>query len=230
MILVNCDSWTGGWYSKTPEFGRFWADHLQDKIDNKIVNIGLEASSNNRIFRTTIEYLQKEPTPAYVIIGWSWLERFELPYCNGDYLRLTPQGASLSKLHQEENVLDRSVSNTLLKIFYSNLYNQSQARKTFLSNLLILQDLCAYKNIKLLNFQSFRSNFDNIENDNENYYLYKQLNLNNWILSNDHRTPTTMDLMLTNEGYQKGMIDKGHTDAAGMQRWSEIIYNFIKLR
>ena len=214
-MLVNGDSWTGGWIH-TPEFKLSWADHLHNMKLGTVHNIANVGGSNARIFRTTVEYLLCNPKPDVVIIGWSSIDRAELPLTNvNSYIRVTPRGL----LVDNKDDLSESTSNTLGKIYYQDLHNKILAQRSFLINILLLQELCKIQDIQIINFQSFRDNFCEVEDDEKNYSLFQKINKEFWILG-------TMQDFLANENYATGK--SGHTSAEGMRRWSQIIKEQIK--
>ena len=85
MILTNGDSWTGG-----PTYQNLedtWPHQLSKKYNLPVNNLAWGGVSNQRIFRTTIEYLYScKENPSHLIIGWSSKERFELPSTEGFYM------------------------------------------------------------------------------------------------------------------------------------------------
>ena len=77
-ILVNGDSYS----AEEGCDGPVWADYLQDKTGIPVINRAFIGSSNQRIVRSTLEYLSeidgaKKPL---VIIGWSYIRRIEIWY------------------------------------------------------------------------------------------------------------------------------------------------------
>ena len=54
-----------------------WGKRLSDILHCDFVCLAESASSNSRIIRTTLDYLNKNPKPTCLIIGWSTWERTE---------------------------------------------------------------------------------------------------------------------------------------------------------
>ena len=66
-----------------------WGDELKDPMNTRFsklfseqlgmieVNLSLRGGSNERIYRTTLDYLQNNPNPETVVIVWSGIDRFE---------------------------------------------------------------------------------------------------------------------------------------------------------
>jgi hypothetical protein len=80
---------------------------------NAVLECGAEsASSNQRIMRTTNEYLQTEPKPDMIIIGWSTWEREEW-FHDGVYYQVTGGGTDTVP-----NVLKDQYKNWVIKQDY----------------------------------------------------------------------------------------------------------------
>ena len=74
--LFNGCSFVWGDELKDPMNSRF-SKLLSDKINMQEINLSLKGGSNDRIFRTTMDYLQTSPKPDIMIIVWSGIDRFE---------------------------------------------------------------------------------------------------------------------------------------------------------
>ncbi len=61
----------------TPPLDYVWSNQIADKFDN-ITNYALAGGSNDRIFRTTMEYFSKGPVDTIAIIQWTSPIRFEV--------------------------------------------------------------------------------------------------------------------------------------------------------
>ena len=89
MILVNGCSHTAGseieFYMQSECRDKAWPAHLGQLMSQDVVNISLEGSGNERISRTTMEWLIKnvqlnqtyKPEDITVIVMWSGFDRFE---------------------------------------------------------------------------------------------------------------------------------------------------------
>jgi len=207
MILVNGDSWTGG---KTyPSREDLWPSKLASwGLD--VTNLAIGGSSNQRIFRTTIEYLYSTETTniTHLIIGWSTLDRYEFPSESGRYFRITAHGVGIfDNGDPVENI------ETFRTIYYNHMYSQKLQYQSFYHNLMILQDLCRYKNIKFLNFNSLWTKPELLTASG---YLP-----NNWLLPPDHSMARYCDEL----GY--GRMESGHTTAQGQTAWAEHVNKFL---
>ena len=109
-------------------------------------NLALGGGSNERIFYTTIEYLNHNK-PDILIIGWTSMERFMLPGSNGSRLVITP-------LHSFDEQLGGDES-AIAKHYYKHCHNQYSSLERTLNYIIHLQQVCELKHIKLLNFTSY---------------------------------------------------------------------------
>jgi len=111
------------------------------------VNIGTAMGSNERIFRTTIEYLNNN-TPKFLVIGLTGPERYEEFTPDGDYLKITPMN-TLSDFYPET---DRSSEH---KAFYKYFENEYLNLLKILNQLLFLQNYCKNTNIQYYFYWAF---------------------------------------------------------------------------
>jgi hypothetical protein len=208
MILVNGDSWTGGpTYEKLNDT---WPYQMAEKYQLPIENLACSGASNQRIFRTTIEYLYKCNQPiSHLIIGWSSFDRFEFPTTSGFYARITSLGVGF---FMETGAPIPNIKQ-LEKIYYGQMYNETLVYNSFLNNLLVLQDLCSYKNIKLLNFNSFQPR-PQLINDSR---CIKPT----WILPPD----TSMGCYLDSLGFER--TPSYHTTVEGQTTWANYVYKHL---
>ena len=111
-----------------------------------VENLALGGGSNERIFYTTIEYLNAHK-PDVLIIGWTDPNRFMLPNSNGSRVVVTP-------VHTfDEN--GGGDCNEHSKFYYKYCHNEFVNFKNTLQYMIHLQEYCKAKQIKLLYFKSF---------------------------------------------------------------------------
>jgi hypothetical protein len=116
-----------------------------------IENLAIGGGSNERIFHTTIEYLN-HTTPDVLIIGWTNPERFMLYHSNGSRVAVTPVLAfneQSGEKHDEH-----------CKFYYKCCHNQFVNFENTLHYMIHLQEYCKSKQIKLLYFNSFFTKVD----------------------------------------------------------------------
>jgi len=133
IIAVNGCSSTEEWHLETEQR---WSN-----IIGCDVNLAHGGASNDRIFTTTIEYLNQY-TPDVLIVGWSSLTRGMSSTSRGTRVIInTP------KAFDEENGKELP---DFHKFFYSNICNQFYNFTNTLNQMIHLQEYCKAKNIKLL--------------------------------------------------------------------------------
>ena len=149
-ILVNGDSFCDERYFEPDELlidGKKWADTLG------ATNIAYGGGSNERIFYSTIEYLNNN-TVDVLIVGWTCWNRQQTSLANGLELNICPTGAGdnvNSWLHDKSYMCH-------VEYYYKYFNNEYLNFKKFLNYFLHLQDYCVLKKIKFLNFFSVPHN------------------------------------------------------------------------
>lgn len=81
-ILFNGDSNMAG--EELEDKSKSMASVIAQHFDAEQVNLSLSGASNDRIYETTLKYLEQNPAPDMVIIGWSEHGR-EQWYLNGQF-------------------------------------------------------------------------------------------------------------------------------------------------
>ena len=137
IICVSGDSFTQEFHQKN-----------EDKWSVKIGandNIAMGGASNDRIFYSTIEYLNRK-TPDILIIGWTVLSRGMLHRNNGSRVIITSHRA-----------FDEQTAENLdefKKFYYANIQNDFVSFRNVLNYMIFLQEYCRNKKIRLLYFRS----------------------------------------------------------------------------
>lgn len=148
-ILVNGDSFCHERHFAVDEsyVEKTWAHALGAK------NIALGGCSNDRIFYSTIEYLNSSSVDV-LIIGWTSCSRGWITLNNGLNLNLLPNGSADDLLfgHNNKNL---QTWKEYEEFYYKKCFNEYLNFKKFLHYYLHLQDYCELKKIKFLNFMSF---------------------------------------------------------------------------
>lgn len=138
-----------------------WGDELQDPMNSRFSklisdnyeleenNLAIRGASNDRIFRTTIDYLQGY-IPEIAIIVWSGIDRMEyLNHREQDahddyYLQCSP-----SRIGQKEFKVH---DNTLTK-YYSHIATDMYSSIKTLGYMNTIQLICQSMNVPVLQFQ-----------------------------------------------------------------------------
>jgi len=137
-ILINGDSYSA------PSEHKVYGDFLSKHFDIPVKNFAIHGSNNDRILRSSIEYLQEVKTEyqnPLVIIGWSFIRRLEVWYYgnNQKLLNQIPDSADSrfitlnrlldsgeATLEQKALVNEDLFIHKQLMNFYTNLYMFAQ--------------------------------------------------------------------------------------------------------
>ena len=151
-LVANGCSFTEGYYLNDKTMA--WPSLLGKMLNTDIHNLAVGAGSNDRIFRTSSQYLHLNQDIDFLVIGWTGLARSEIPLHNGSYLKITPFGVSAEDGALQSNPPDDYIKNFETK-FYQWHYNKFVWVKSLLCNIITLQMLCEKKKIKLKQFFAF---------------------------------------------------------------------------
>lgn len=137
IICVSGDSFTHEFLQKN--------EHKWSVKIGASDNIAMGGASNDRIFYSTIEYLNKK-TPDILIVGWTVLGRGMLHRNNGSRVIITSHRA-----------FDEQTAENLeefKKFYYANIQNDFASFRNVLNYMIFLQEYCKNKKIRLLYFRS----------------------------------------------------------------------------
>ena len=149
-ILVNGDSFCDERYFTPQEhliLNQKWSETIG------AINIAHGGCSNQRIFTSTIEYLNNHDVDI-LIIGWTEWNRYMLTLTNGLELHICPNSAG-------DNVHPWGNTDYLphCQYYYKYFHNEYLNFKSWLVNYLFLQDYCSLKKINFINFFSVHNVF-----------------------------------------------------------------------
>ena len=126
-----------------------WTGTCANQLQLEYTNIGTTMASNDHILRTTIDWLCNQNTDI-VCIGWTSMDRAELPLKNGDYIRMTPYAS---------NSVQTGPADDYHKNYYADHYNEWLHFQKTLRAIYIVNELCKSRNITCLNFNSVFHNY-----------------------------------------------------------------------
>lgn len=244
ILLANGCSFTEGYGLRDSNLS--WPHQLGYFLGYNTKNLALGGASNDRIFRTTIEYLNIEPTPNLVVIGWTMLNRAELSCESGMYLRLTSTGCLPDTTEFTKDL------STVHKFWLHNLYNEYINFRNWINGVLHLQNYLDLKQIPYIFFSAIDTNYINEfinESDmalaladksfqwrdrkqyapfrdihreyKELIALAKKIDLSKWIGSNEY----SMASFLSRSGYITDST--GHFLVDGHLAWAKKIQEYI---
>lgn len=148
MILINGCSFTEGYNLTDPQDN--WPNQFGTITQKQVTNLALGGASNDRIYRTTKEWLVTNPQPEHVIIGWTNFDRSELSHHQGLYIRGIPTG-SQSEIEYNPDDMD-----IVHKHWLSYNLNGWINYRNWLYNVLFLQDYFESHSIPYTFFHAVR--------------------------------------------------------------------------
>jgi hypothetical protein len=222
--------------------GQGWPSALGQLLNQPVVNQAAGGGSNDRIYRTTIEYCNTQH-PEYVVIGWTNLVRNELLHAKGTYVRLAPW-----TLLSEECELTDDLTH-IHKFWGQEMCNEYINFRNLVHYILHLQDYFKSKQIKYkfftavgisyiqefledsdiafnlakksFHWEKYYSKIDVVSKDSYvKYYelkdLVRRIDLTNWIMPD-----STMQRYLLDNNYK--FDHTHHPTADGHQQWATIV-------
>ena len=153
-VIVNGDS-----YSAPNSQFRVYAEYIAKKLNVPLVNLALVGSNNERILRSSIEYLSTTNfNSPLVLIGWSFVRRLEVWYYGNNKKVL---GRVPDQSHEEHK--------NLRLITLDHLINENAA--TIEQRALINEDLFVHK--QLVNFYTNLFLFSTfLQKEHINYFFF----------------------------------------------------------
>lgn len=149
-IVVNGDSFT-----EEGHFNTLHKDNTEKTWAHNIgaVNLAKGGCSNERIFHTTIDYLNNND-PDVLIIGWTDFNRYMIPHIDGFDVHVSANGV-VNELgygyKDDENALEEYGD-----FYFRNMCNLYLNFKRFITYYQHLEKYCSLKKIKFLNFMAIR--------------------------------------------------------------------------
>jgi hypothetical protein len=203
-ILINGDS-----YSAPEKNTKVYGDFLSDYFGVTVKNFAVHGSNNDRILRSSIEYLHEVKSKynnPLVIIGWSFIRRMEVWY-NGDnqnLLKTIPDSdqsrfitldwilnSGEATLEQKALLHDEQGIHKQLMDFYTNLYLFA---RTLESQNVSYKFFSAAKNTpySIGNF-SYLNSLEQVQWVVNNTHIFKlhEFCISDWAKENDPECSTT---------------------------------------
>lgn len=239
MILVtNGDSFTAG-YTLTDDEKSFdqyaYGNITAKELNCDFVNLAKASGSNDRILRTTMDYLlQNKNKDLFVFLSLTTFDRFELTWFNEDdinWIKNKPDHltnidyyndlfilAARNKFNKRIN--NRYPNNPLQNIQnYLNIYYENSHDYIFQVNRQLKQFLLLESFFKLHNIKYGFSWA--ISADASNYEIFKEFDINNWFEPN-----SCMVENLKNKNFKEDKT--GHFYPEAYENYGKQIANWIK--
>lgn len=245
LLLTNGCSFTEGY--DLPSLTDSWPFVVGNSLNLEIKNLAVGGASNDRIYRTTIEYLNTNPVPDIVVIGWTGFCRSELTSSQGVYLRISNN--CITEPHRVDDINGDKIQ----RFWVENLYNEYINYRKWLNYVLHLQDYFSCKKISYRFFTALEDNLINaFQSENsraleladkswqwrdrsrfkpfadihveyqELKSMIEKLDLSHWILNSD----INMQNYLLSLGYETD--NTGHFKSDGHRRWADVITDAIR--
>lgn len=226
ILLANGCSWTyGGGLDidiTREELDQItWPKHLSDLLQaNSFVNLSDGCGSNQRIFRTTLDYLlnNQHNEDIVAVIQFTEESRFEYYYpldINNNYENINERWMKAKAFNLTPEIVDRfdkhfSLSQERLTYHNSDIQNVY----TYIEHCEALSNLFNKHNIKYY-FWDFSDYPNRLPDEYKNYILSNY----NWI---NHKTDGW------HWDYETISEEDNHPSATGHKQIADIIYNYIK--
>lgn len=195
-LFVNGDSFVFGDGLENPT-KEVWATKLGKKLSMDVVNLGESGGSNQRIMRTTTEwildYFYYDPTyetakDLYVIITWSSPDRIELRMDKSMIDKLSPEstGDEIIKYRKEIDnklytpivpVISKKRNDEFHKYWINNFYDRFGSLETTAHCIYHTQQLLESRGINY----NFCMSFDNFLDEIEGVDIWKYINKDRFI-------------------------------------------------
>lgn len=239
ILYTNGCSFVYGQELQNPTISA-WPSILSKKLNVEVKNDALCGSSNERIFRTTNDFIcnnyKKYKNELFVVIGWSLSDRYELFHQRLlKYIQIMNYNEKIGTTERDSvSELENQIIHNFHNLFKSDDYINEQ---TSLRYIIAIYALCNLFQIPLIMFNSiwpFISSkqllniFDKIQNLKKhkfhNFHFYENANLiqifqhNNWI------NETFMDFTVINKfsiGENSHPLEEAH------EAWANYLYNYI---
>lgn len=232
LIIANGCSHTAGAeieYSLQGEcYNKAWPYKLASQLDFTSKNLAISGASDDRVSRTTIEYLGKlkrsdnyNPSKIFVVISWPGLFRTEIyqnkPKENGFW---DNQWMPLVAGNDDTYKKQCSTSSYAYYKAWMMRLNPVQETIKFYSNVLLLQNVLIANKIKYLFWNSCR----NIPQDQESFY--NEINHKRFpYLTNVDLSYTTL---LHNNGFKHSEFAKyGHYGEDAQEWFADFLFKYI---
>ena len=224
-LLINGDSYSA------PDKFKVYGDYLGEALGIPVKNFAIPGSNNDRILRSTIEYIQdikQEYTNPLVIIGWSFIRRLEVWYYGNDK-------KTIKQMHDNDQsrfvTLDYLLHDGLATLEQKALINDDlslhKQLTDFYTKLYLFGNLIESLGLDYLCFSGAKNTdcpihcFPYIDNlhqtqwvkQNKNFYKLHDFCIQKWAFENDNECKST-----------------GHLSPLGHEKFATIILEKLNKR
>ena len=177
ILLTNGCSWVNGAGLQDRESER-WSYHLAKKLNMEDINLSSEGASNDRILRTTIEWLKENKdkfSDVLVVIGWTQMTRTEFfndvvgKWENQNFLSFGDGSEDLRSESFYEGQSKHMLQHTKLspndvwwRVYLKYFFSMEQRYNSFFNSILYSQSIFKSFGIDYIYFASFDNELEKI--------------------------------------------------------------------
>lgn len=149
MIFVNGDSISFGSELSTDDLqiikDKRYSNIIAQKLEKKVINIAENNVSNDWIVRTSIDWLESNDKPEFVLIQFGPVKRFEW-YHNGNYKHISPSSARKKRVITDHKVV---VVHPIAaaQSYYTDIENDVYSQMNLWKNVYLLENYLKAKDI-----------------------------------------------------------------------------------
>jgi hypothetical protein len=228
ILLTNGCSWVNGAGLVDKETQR-WSYHLAKKLDMEDINISSEGASNDRILRTTVDWItenKEKISEIIVVIGWTQITRMEIynditknwetqnfvSFGDGETDKKSESFYEEQSRHMVRQASDYTPNEIWWRVYLKYYFNFEKLSKEYQNILLYLQSILKSLDIKYLFFQSFAKE-----------------NITNSLLDTENILEENMaDHMFNKLGKNPDFSDEyGHPGTASHKIWADFLFEKI---
>lgn len=224
-LFTNGDSWTWGQGLQEDQLDGIprgqWPEVLGNKLNLKVINIAENGSSNERIFRSTMEWVienKDKIEDTIIVIGWTVSDRWEW-WDNFE--------KSWTKCYANHggDTLTYKMSKKWWTDFYTRFFDIDKMSYKSIVNIISLQNFLKQNKCNYIFFQGF----DQMFNFTDDKKLYSQLDYDNIIITENY---DSMDSFLRYkfEDYNDAIENiHGHPNREAHKLWAEELYKIMEV-
>jgi hypothetical protein len=170
ILLTNGCSFVNGAGLQDRESER-WSYHLAKKLNMEDINLSSEGASNDRILRTTIEWLKENKdklSDVLVVIGWTQMTRTEFfndvigKWENQNFLSFGDGSEDYYGEQSKVKHIHKSPDDTWWRVYLKYYFSMEQRYNSFFNSILYSQSIFKSFGIDYIYFASFDNELEKI--------------------------------------------------------------------
>jgi len=205
---------------------------LAEELNCECFNNAKGGGSNQRIVRTTIDWLLKNKnkwSDVLVLVGWTEFHRYEI-LNNENWIQV-------SRIDFPPEEIQNTIRYENWKSYIANFYNIWRMYNNYLDNILYLQLFLESNNIKYIFWDSigdFSPDDDTFRYRNKYKKKWDIINTKNWVTGGDESWEKYLKELEKEHDVRvgtrdkRGILDDFHPNELGHKFWYEKIKNKVK--